>query len=157
MANNPVVRWQMISPNTQPLIDFYGRLFGWKAQTDNALHYSQVDTGSERGIHGGLWPAPADAPSFVQLFVEVEDCAAYLVQAVELGATVLMGPQTLPDGDTIALLKDPCGMSFGIMTPQQGGLGRVCKTPCSPRLRENRPDRGRQKSSAAFSSPRGSG
>lgn len=117
MANNPVVRWQIISPKAQELTEFYTKLFGWEASTDNMLSYTMLDTGSERGIHGGVWPAPPEASSFVQLFVEVEDCAAYVAQATALGATVLVPPQALPDGDTMAVLKDPSGMSFGIVKP----------------------------------------
>ena len=29
-----------------------------------------------RRVGGGIWPAPPKAPSFVQLFIEVEDVAA---------------------------------------------------------------------------------
>ena len=76
-----------------------------------------IQNGSERGIHGGVWPAPPQAPSFVQLFVEVDDCDAYVEQAGALGATVLIPPQALPDGDTMAVLRDPCGMTFGIVRP----------------------------------------
>jgi len=115
MSNNPVVRWQMVSPMPKKVVDFYGSLFGWQASTDNMLNATMIDTGSERGIHGGVWPAPPDAPSFVQLFVEVADCAAHVQQATALGATVMIPPQALPDGDTIAILRDPCGMSFGIV------------------------------------------
>jgi predicted enzyme related to lactoylglutathione lyase len=117
MSNNPVVRWQIISPTPQKQTEFYSKLFNWEASTDNMLNYTMLDTGSERGIHGGVWPAPPEVSSFVQLFIEVEDCANYVQQAVALGATVLIPPQALPDGDTMAILKDPCGMSFGIMKP----------------------------------------
>ena len=74
-----------------------------------------IDTGSDRGIHGGIWPAPPEAPSFVQLFIEVDDCDSYVKSATSQGATVLMPPQALPDGDVMAILKDPNGMSFGIV------------------------------------------
>lgn len=115
--NNPVVRWQIVSPQPDTARDFYCRLFGWNSTRDNLLQYEQIDTGSERGIHGGVWPAPPQAPSFVQLFVEVDDCDAYVEQAGALGATVLIPPQALPDGDTMAVLRDPCGMTFGIVRP----------------------------------------
>lgn len=113
--SNPVMRWQIISPTADKLADFYCKLFGWEATRDNMLNYQMIDTGSERGIHGGVWPAPPEAPSFVQLFVEVDDCDVYVKQATTLGASVLVPPQALPDGDVMAILKDPFGVSFGIM------------------------------------------
>ena len=117
---NPVMRWQIVSPESERLAQFYCGLFGWEQHRDNALGYNAIDTGAGPGLQGGIWPAPPAAPSFVQLFVEVDDCAAYVATAQELGATVLMPPQALPDGDTMALLKDPSGMSFGIMARRPG-------------------------------------
>jgi predicted enzyme related to lactoylglutathione lyase len=111
------MRWQIISPESDKLADFYCSVFGWEASRENMLRYQMIDTGSERGIHGGVWPAPPEAPSFVQLFVEVEDCNAYVERATSHGATILIPPQALPDGDVMAILKDPCGMSFGIFKP----------------------------------------
>jgi predicted enzyme related to lactoylglutathione lyase len=112
---NPVMRWQIVSPESEQLAQFYCGLFGWKTNRDNALGYHTIDTGTQQGIQGGIWPAPPGSPSFVQLFVEVDDCAAYAALASALGATVLIPPQALPDGDVMAILKDPSGMSFGIM------------------------------------------
>ena len=113
--SNPVMRWQIVSPQSDQLAKFYRSLFGWEASRDNLLNYQMIDTVSERGIQGGLWPAPPSAPSFVQLYVEVADCAAYVASATALGATVLMAPQALPDGEVMAILRDPAGISFGIM------------------------------------------
>ena len=113
--SNPVMRWQIVSPAADQLSQFYCGLFGWEASRDNMLNYQVIDTVSERGIQGGIWPAPPGVPSFVQLFVDVDDCAAYVAAAGKLGASVLVPPQALPDGDVMAILKDPSGMSFGIM------------------------------------------
>jgi predicted enzyme related to lactoylglutathione lyase len=84
----PVVSWQIITKNPDRTNEFYTKLFGWKTNTDNALGYRMIDTGSERGINGGIWPAPPQANSFVQLFIEVEDMAGYVEKATKLGAKV---------------------------------------------------------------------
>ncbi len=118
--NNPVMRWQIVSPTPQKTSEFYCKLFGWESTRDNLLNYEMLDTGSERGIHGGVWPAPPEATSFVQLYIEVENCETSVKQAVALGAGVLMPPQALPDGDVMAVLRDPCGMTFGIMQTSGG-------------------------------------
>jgi predicted enzyme related to lactoylglutathione lyase len=111
----PVMQWQMVTKDPERAAKFYGELFGWRVDPNNALGYRVVDTCSERGIDGGIWPAPAGAPSFAQLFVEVEDVGATVRDATARGATVIVPPQALPDGDEMAVLLDPNGMSFGVM------------------------------------------
>ena len=113
----PVVSWQMITKNPDRANEFYTKLFGWKSNANNALGYRMIDTGTEKGINGGIWPAPPHANSFVQLFIEVDDMGKYVEQAAKLGAKVLIPPQKLPDGDEMAILHDPEGMSFGIVKP----------------------------------------
>ena len=114
-SGRPVVKWQMIARDPERLAAFYSELFDWKIDAGNALHYREVDTGSPKGIGGGIWPAPPEAPSFVQLFVEVDDLEGSLAQAVALGADVLVPPQELPDGDALAIVRDPAGIPFGMM------------------------------------------
>jgi len=113
----PVVSWQMITKNPDRVNEFYTKLFGWKSNANNPLGYRMIDTGTEKGINGGIWPAPPQASSFVQLFIEVDDMGKYVEQATRLGAKVLIPPQKLPDGDEMAILHDPEGMSFGIVKP----------------------------------------
>ncbi len=110
----PVVRWQIVSANPDATVGFYRNLFGWTAKRDNALGYLDVSPGSD-GIGGGVWPAPPEAAPFVQLFVEVPDVEKYIALATQLGAKVLVPMSSLPDGDTMAVLLDPAGLSFGIV------------------------------------------
>jgi len=114
-GGRPVMKWQMIARDPERLAAFYSELFDWKVDAANALHYREVETGSPRGINGGIWPAPPEAPSFVQLFVEVADLEGSVAQAVALGAEVLVPPQELPDGDALAIVRDPAGIPFGMM------------------------------------------
>jgi predicted enzyme related to lactoylglutathione lyase len=112
---HPVVRWQIISPNPDATTGFYKQLFGWTTQKDNALGYREVSTGPG-SIDGGVWPGPAGVPAFVQLFVAVPDVERYVARATELGAKVLVPESMLPDGDRMAVLQDPSGLSFAICT-----------------------------------------
>jgi predicted enzyme related to lactoylglutathione lyase len=110
---NPVTAWQIISSNPDATTSFYQKLFDWQVDRSNALGYRELKSG-ENGLDGGVWPGPPEAGSFAQLFVEVQDVAEYLERAVSLGATVLVPASTLPDGDVMAVLKDPVGLPFGI-------------------------------------------
>ena len=50
----------------------------------------------------------------VQLFIEVSDMDAVISKAEKLGASVIVPKSMLPDGDAMAVLQDPTGLSFGI-------------------------------------------
>lgn len=112
----PVMQWQMLSKNPDELAKFYAQLFGWSVNADNPMGYRVINTGSQQGIQGGIWPAPPQAQTFTQLFVAVSDVGATFRRAIEMGAKPLVPPQKLPDGDEMAILQDPQGMSFGLMS-----------------------------------------
>ena len=114
---NPVMQFQMISKKPDETARFYSELFGWTIDADNPMGYRRIDTGSREGIQGGIWPAPPQAPDFVQLFVAVGDVQASVQQAEGLGAKLLIPPTLLPEGDEMAVMHDPAGMSFAIWRP----------------------------------------
>ena len=111
---NPVVQFQILSKRPDETAQFYGDLFGWTVNADNPMGYRQIATGSAEGIQGGIWPAPPQAPNFVQLFIAVDDVATAVRKAEGLGGKLLIPPTVLPEGDEMAVLHDPQGMSFAI-------------------------------------------
>jgi uncharacterized protein len=116
---DPVVQWQIITREPEKHAAFYAAVFGWIIRSDNALGYRTADTDSPRGIAGGFWPAPPEATPFVQLFVEVSDLAGTVNKVKTAGGDVLIPPQVLPDGDQMAILRDPMGITFGVMVTRK--------------------------------------
>jgi len=110
----PVLQWQILAKDPDALARFYTGLFSWKVSADNSLGYRTVDTGSELGIQGGIWPSPPEGQSLVTLYVAVDEVAATVERAAALGARVIVPPQTLPDGDEMALILDPEGIPVGL-------------------------------------------
>jgi len=111
---NPVIQFQILSKSPDETAAFYTQAFGWSVYANNPMNYRRIDTHSQEGIQGSIWPAPPEAPNFVQLFIAVEDLSASVNKAVSLGAQVLVAPTRLPEGHEMAVLFDPQGMSFGI-------------------------------------------
>ena len=109
----PVVHWQALVRDPERAASFYAAAFGWDVDDANALGYRTVG-GAERGIGGGLWPL-SDGQPMVQLFVEVPDVEAALSAASTNGARVIIPRQVLPDGDEMAVIADPEGISWGIV------------------------------------------
>jgi predicted enzyme related to lactoylglutathione lyase len=114
---NPVTQWQVITREPEKHSVFYATVFGWKVNADNPLGYRMVDPDAAKGIPGGFWPAPPEAQAFVQLFIEVTDIAETVRLVTDNGGTVLIPPQTLPEGEQMAILRDPMGISFGLVVP----------------------------------------
>jgi predicted enzyme related to lactoylglutathione lyase len=111
-----VVQWQMVVKDPEAQTRFYASLFDWRVHSDNPLGYRVVDTGTPEGISGGVWPAPPEGHNLVQLFIRVDSVADYVSKAERLGARTIIGPQTLPEGDVLAILQDPQGLSFGLVS-----------------------------------------
>jgi uncharacterized protein len=113
---NPIVRWQIVTPEPAKAADFYRNVFGWELSSANSLGYRELRTGakSATSVDGGVWPSPPGQPGFVQLFIEVADLDRCISKATELGAKTLVPKSVLPDGDSMAVLLDPTGISFGI-------------------------------------------
>ena len=112
---NPVVRWQIVSRNPEQVASFYSSVFGWQVDTANAFGYRELRSGDPGGIDGGVWPRGEEGHDLLQLFIQVDDIDARITAAVERGATVIVPSSTLPDGDQMAILADPTGMTFGLV------------------------------------------
>jgi predicted enzyme related to lactoylglutathione lyase len=115
MTNGRVARWQILSKSPAKAASFYSDLFDWQIHDDNRLGYLQAHT-PQGGLDGGFWPSPQPSYSAVTLYVEVDDLQAAVNKAKALGSTVLMPPQTLPDGDAMAIVLDPDGLALGLCT-----------------------------------------
>jgi predicted enzyme related to lactoylglutathione lyase len=113
-VSNPVLRFQILSKSPDETARFYSSLFDWKVDANNPMGYRQINTGSSEGIQGGIWPAPPQAPNFVQVFIGVDDVKMFIQKAEKLGAQQIIPPTILPEGDEMAVLLDPQGMSFAI-------------------------------------------
>lgn len=114
---NPVTQWQILTRDPDKHAAFYAAVFGWKINADNPLGYRMADPGGGKGIPGGFWPAPPEAQACVQLFAEIDNMEQTVRKVTENGGTVLIPPQTLPQGEQMAILRDPMGVTFGVVVP----------------------------------------
>jgi uncharacterized protein len=113
---NPIVRWQIVTPDPAEAASFYQKVFDWELSAANSMGYRELRTGSTNSapVDGGVWPSPPNQPGFVQLFIEVADIDRCIAKATKHGAKTIVPKSVLPDGDTMAVLLDPTGISFGI-------------------------------------------
>jgi predicted enzyme related to lactoylglutathione lyase len=97
------------------LQDFYGKLFDWQIQdAGDDSGYGLVGA-AEKGIAGGIGGAQDGGEGGLTFYVEVDDPAAYLKKAEELGGQTIVPPTELEQfGLTFAFFTDPEGHVVGL-------------------------------------------
>lgn len=110
-GDNPPVTWfEIYETEQKKLWGFYRELFGWtvEEQPGGALVYGEVDTGTDRGISGGITQNPMKEAG-IAIWAEVDDLQTYLDRAIELGGKELMPPTTVNNDITFVPFMDPQG------------------------------------------------
>lgn len=90
---------------------FYTEIFGWQI-TGAGAGYGMVDTGTSRGIRGGI--GAGDPGPWVTVYASVLNVAAALDRAAELGGSPVHGPVAVDDHMQTGALRDPAGNVFGV-------------------------------------------
>ena|SRR5215207_862422 len=119
----PVVHFEVIGKDGQRLQSYYGELFGWEIDANNAMNYGSVqregNTNADgAGIGGGVGAGPEGYEGHVTFYVEVPDAEAALARADELGGTRVMGPDQVMEGLVIGQFADPEGHLVGVVQRQ---------------------------------------
>jgi uncharacterized protein len=104
---------------------FLGSVFGWVPddQDFGGMTYTVLRLG-ENGIGGMMRMGdemPADVPAFWLTVFEAADVDATVARVPELGGNVAMPPSDIPNIGRFAVVTDPHGATFGVITsvPQQ--------------------------------------
>lgn len=112
---SPIVHFEILGADGERLAAFYRALFDWRIESvEEGGGYAMVDTGASEPAGGGIGAFPG-APSHVTFYVGVDDVAAALRRARDLGATTVMGPREVAPGIETALFADPEGHTVGLM------------------------------------------
>lgn len=110
---HPVIHTEIRSQDPDATRAFLGDLFGWTVASEGAVPgYTFIDTGAEGGPYVAVSPRQTDADE-VLFFVAVDDVAATLARAAELGGTVVQPAQQVP-GTTYGVLADAHGHRIGV-------------------------------------------
>jgi len=113
------VGWvELMTRCPEAAVAFYHEAFGWDAATDDVGITLYTTFSLDGGEVAGMIPTPDDLPDNVpdtwSVYFNVDDCAAAVETATELGGKVIVPPTTTPVGP-FAVLADPQGAVFEIM------------------------------------------
>src|SRR5690242_11836355 len=116
---NPVVYFDVTSPQGDELKRFYSQLFGWRL-TEASGGYALIDTRAGEGINGGIGTATADHATPVAFYVQAADLQAVLDRAEKLGGRTLIPVTDVPNIVTYAMFADPDGLVIGLVKEPYG-------------------------------------
>jgi predicted enzyme related to lactoylglutathione lyase len=101
---------------------FYTSLFGWQVKHSapgSPMEYTEFSVGDQpsvgmMGMPEGMAP---HVPSYWMPYFQTGDLDASTDRARSLGATVMVGPQAIPDGARFVIVQDPQGAMFAMFQP----------------------------------------
>jgi uncharacterized protein len=111
-AGAPVDWFEVLGADAARSQRFYAEIFGWAASSAGP-GYAMVDTGTPRGIRGGLGVV-ADQGTWATVYASVPDVEAVLARAAELGGAREYGPNPVDDHMQTGAVRDPAGNVFGV-------------------------------------------
>jgi predicted enzyme related to lactoylglutathione lyase len=129
------VWYELMTTDPAAAIAFYRDIVGWNVEPfgdDYAMWMG------DQGPVGGVTTLPEraramGAPPHWLSNVTVDDLDASVAKARELGATVYVEPQEVPDVGRFAVIADPQGAAIALFTParempdhDQSGMGEFC-------------------------------
>jgi predicted enzyme related to lactoylglutathione lyase len=113
---HPVVHAEIRSTDPEATRAFFAGLFGWSYSDGAFPGYTFVDPGVADALPTAISPLQGDSDT-VLFFVGVQDVAAALAKAEELGGSVIQPEQEVP-GVTFGVLADPLGHKIGVAAQQ---------------------------------------
>jgi predicted enzyme related to lactoylglutathione lyase len=114
-----VTFFEIGSDNPEATEKFYGELFGWSFAEPGA-GYRMVTTGKDHSVQGGLMDTGGQSSGHAIFYVQVDDVAATVRRAEELGGKVLLPATSTPNGLVFAHVCDSGGQRIGLYTPPNG-------------------------------------
>jgi len=107
----PVDWFEVLGSDADRTQRFYAEIFGWQI-SGAGQPYGTADTGSERGIRGGI--GTGQAGPLATVYARVPDVAATLARAQQLGGRPDYGPVVIDEHTQTGALRDPAGGVFGV-------------------------------------------
>ena len=112
----PVVGFEIQAQDPERTSAFYREMFEWNIAPGAVPGFLSIEHGigaPEGGIGGVI--STAAGSSRIAIFVQVSDLRASLALTEELGGSVVMQPLDVPNGPTVARIKDPEGNLLGLV------------------------------------------
>jgi predicted enzyme related to lactoylglutathione lyase len=114
---------ELMTDDTAAAGAFYTSVFGWRAEVSQMPDGPYTSFWAEGNVEGhaaaGMMGKPegAEFPNYWGVYFAVDDVEATLGAVKDSGGQVLMPPMDVPEVGRFAVVQDPQGASFTVMTP----------------------------------------
>lgn len=109
---------ELVCKNPKTARDFYPQIFGWLPRISSNPDFDYTEWQLADVSLGGMMQMPLEwgamAPYWM-LYFAVDDCDATVEVASEMGGTILVPPNDIPEVGRFAVLNDPTGATFAII------------------------------------------
>lgn len=128
MPKHGQICWtEIASDNIEKAVGFYHELFGWEIQPGGnpEMDYREFDDGSGHHV-GGIYQINPDffggnpPPPHMLSYISVDNVDQSAEKADELGGKTLRGPLDIPGVGRMAVVQDPSGAMFALITLSGG-------------------------------------
>lgn len=122
MAHGEIAWNELATSDVGSVTGFYGDLLGWEAKawpmpgggTYWVWRRNETDLAGAFQMEGPQFEGKS--PQWV-VYITVDDCDAACEKVGALGGKVMQPPFDVPEVGRVAMVADPTGAVFGIMTP----------------------------------------
>ncbi len=108
--------YELMSPNVEESVEFYTKLFGWTTVTMQKSYNALKN--KDKKI-GGIMPLSGNSKNnqaYWLPYITVADIDKTVIEAKKMGAKILIEPTYAPDVGRFAILQDPHGAMFSVIT-----------------------------------------
>lgn len=114
---NPFVHLELNTPDLSKAKAFYSALFGWQFQDNDMGPMIYSTFKPDEGPGGGITSMPGGHHGWLA-YVGVKDIEESTGKARSLGATIVLGPQEIPNIGWMTIMTDPTGCTIAIFQPK---------------------------------------
>lgn len=105
---------------------FYENVFGWQfnksESTGEEMEYLEFSSSGESYPDGAIYQIQPEMwggntpPAHISLYISVDNVDESIEKAKQLGATIGFGPYDIPNVGRMAVVTDPTGANFAMIT-----------------------------------------
>jgi predicted enzyme related to lactoylglutathione lyase len=121
-----VVHFEISADEPQRALDFYAKVFDWKAQKwEGPQDYWLLMTGEGQGIDGGLMQRTPEFPGTVNS-IAVASVEEFSQKVLDHGGKIVLPKMSLQGVGYLAYCTDTEGNIFGIFQADQSAQASAC-------------------------------